>query len=281
MKLWPSGANRNWPIEPAAVARPIAHERRSGLHEPRERGDDDRERAAREAEADEHAAGQRERAGVVRDRHQRDAERVDERRRRRARGRRRSGRRSRRRTAGRAPRAGSGSRSRARTSRGPSRAASVSGSVNSPKLVRMPKVMIAIRQPATITTRRAPPPGDAAACGAGRYQFGSFIEPKRGTVRPRCRSRATTSGQACALARVARGRRRALDAADPARPVLRRPPLRRAAGPPRHPARGAQRAAGDARRAGASSSGRPYAPGRDELRADRARRASCGRSSTG
>ena len=29
MKPWPSGANRNWPIEPAAVARPIAHERRS------------------------------------------------------------------------------------------------------------------------------------------------------------------------------------------------------------------------------------------------------------
>ena len=31
MKLSPSGAKRNWPIEPAAVARPIAHERRSGL----------------------------------------------------------------------------------------------------------------------------------------------------------------------------------------------------------------------------------------------------------
>ena len=31
MKLCPSGAKRNWPIEPAAVARPIAQERRSGL----------------------------------------------------------------------------------------------------------------------------------------------------------------------------------------------------------------------------------------------------------
>ena len=30
MKPWPSGANRNWPIEPAAVARPIAQERRAG-----------------------------------------------------------------------------------------------------------------------------------------------------------------------------------------------------------------------------------------------------------
>ena len=30
MKPWPSGAKRNWPIEPAAVARPMAQERRSG-----------------------------------------------------------------------------------------------------------------------------------------------------------------------------------------------------------------------------------------------------------
>ena len=29
MNAWPSGANRNWPSEPAAVASPIAHERRS------------------------------------------------------------------------------------------------------------------------------------------------------------------------------------------------------------------------------------------------------------
>ena len=30
MKPCPIGANRNWPIDPAAVARPIAHEARSG-----------------------------------------------------------------------------------------------------------------------------------------------------------------------------------------------------------------------------------------------------------
>ena len=30
MKPWAIGANRNCPIEPAAVASPIAHERRSG-----------------------------------------------------------------------------------------------------------------------------------------------------------------------------------------------------------------------------------------------------------
>ena len=29
MNPWPSGANTNWPSEPMAVARPIAHERRS------------------------------------------------------------------------------------------------------------------------------------------------------------------------------------------------------------------------------------------------------------
>ncbi|CAA9255955.1 MAG: Transcriptional regulator, HxlR family, partial [uncultured Actinomycetospora sp.] len=45
-----------------------------------------------------------------------------------------------------------------------------------------------------------------------------------------------------------RGAGRALDPARPARLLLRRPPLRRPAGPPRHPARGARRPAGDARR---------------------------------
>ena len=29
MNAWPSGAKTNWPSEPIAVARPIAHERRS------------------------------------------------------------------------------------------------------------------------------------------------------------------------------------------------------------------------------------------------------------
>ena len=29
MNACPSGANKNWPIDPAAVASPIAHERRS------------------------------------------------------------------------------------------------------------------------------------------------------------------------------------------------------------------------------------------------------------
>ena len=30
MNDWPSGAKRNWPSEPAAVARPSDHDRRSG-----------------------------------------------------------------------------------------------------------------------------------------------------------------------------------------------------------------------------------------------------------
>ena len=87
-----------------------------------------------------------------------------------------------------------------------------------------------------------------------RSAISSVIEPKRATV-PRAMPLPRDYDAPVLRARArAGGRRRALDAADRARPVPRRPPLRRAAGPPRHPARGAQRPAGDARRARASSS---------------------------
>ena len=65
MNAWPSGANRNWP-ERAGRGRE-AHRPRAPVlrHEARERGEHDHERAAREAEPEQHAAGQRERRAVV------------------------------------------------------------------------------------------------------------------------------------------------------------------------------------------------------------------------
>ena len=106
------------------------------------------ERAAGEAEADQHAGAEMQHAGRRRIGHDDEAERIEQRARRRARGRRRTGRRSRRRRAGRRPRAGSGSRWRSRRCRGPSRIPSIIGIWNSPAEARGPKVMRAIRQPA-------------------------------------------------------------------------------------------------------------------------------------
>ena len=56
-----------------------------------------------------------------------------------------------------------------------------------------------------------------------------------------CRSEPTTRAKLLAGAHAG-DRRRALDAADPARPVLRRAPVHRPPAPPRHPARGPGRA---------------------------------------
>ena len=86
------------------------------------------ERAARQAEADQHAGAELQHAGRGRIGHDHEAQRHRATRRRRARARRRTGRRRRRRRAGRRPTAGSGSRWRSRTCRGPSRIPSSSES---------------------------------------------------------------------------------------------------------------------------------------------------------
>ena len=112
------------------------------------------------------------------------------------------------------------------------------------------------------------------ACAA--TQATRFIELNRASVRRMSLPRDYDRPDLLA-GPLARGRRRALDAADPARPVLRRPPLHRPPGAPRHPARGADLAAARARR---RRRGRAAAlpPGRDELRPDRRAAPSCGPS---
>ena len=121
-------------------------------HQLAERRQHQIERAAGEAEADQHAGAEVERQrrrGIA---HQRQAGGIQQRADARSRAACRSGRRSRRRTAGPCPTADSGSRARAEHVAAPARIRWLIGCTKKPKVERGPKVSSAIRQPQTTIT---------------------------------------------------------------------------------------------------------------------------------
>ena len=146
-------------------------------HELAERADHHRQRAAGQAEADQHA-GREMRASPASSHRPSGRGRAHRgSRRRSARAARRSCRRSRRRTAGRRPRAGSGWRATARTRRGPSPFACDSGVRKKPSAERGPNVMTAIAQPhSDQDDRRAP---RERFGGAGAVDIGCSRKSRR------------------------------------------------------------------------------------------------------